>query len=143
MYRGKVDERMNLRNVSTFPLKISIFFEISVTEKSRGVIEKERQSCWKFHEINIGCMHDPRHFDISFISFIQHVAYLLWNVVLFSLYTFSHTQQWLITRKRRIKSFTIEIYVTSENIENFTETSYLNIQIFDTKETIKNVCFNL
>ena len=86
-------------------------------------------------------MYDPRHFDISFISFIQHVAYFLWNVVLFSLYTFSNTQQWLITRKRRIKSFSIQIYVTNENIENFTETSYLNTQIFDTKETIKKRVF--
>lgn len=68
VYRGKLDERMNLRNVS-------MFLEISVIEKSSGVIEKERQSCWKFHEIKIGCMYDPRHFDISFISFIQHVAY--------------------------------------------------------------------
>ena len=86
-------------------------------------------------------MYDPRHFDISFISFIQHVTYFLWNVVLFSLYTFSNTQQWLITRKRRIKSFSIQIYVTNENIENFTETSYLNTQIFDTKETIKKRVF--
>ena len=86
-------------------------------------------------------MYDPRYFDISFISFIQHVTYFLWNVVLFSLYTFSNTQQWLITRKRRIKSFSIQIYVTNENIENFTETSYLNTQIFDTKETIKKRVF--
>lgn len=143
VYRSKLDERMNLRNVCMFPLKISIFLEISVIEKSSGVIEKERRNCWKFHEIKIGCMYDPRH-DISFFSFIQHVAYLLWNVVLFSLYTFSNTQQWLITRKRRIKYFSIQIYVTNEKIENFTEASYLNIQIFDTKETTKkNVCFNL
>ena len=31
---------MNLPNVSTFPLKISIFLEISVIEKSSGVIER-------------------------------------------------------------------------------------------------------